>query len=311
MSLTEDLSDVIEFAEDKLFQLSNITQSSDIEPISNSIDDVLKVVQKIQNKEITMSGVPSGIRAVDEKTGGWKPTNFIIIAGRPSMGKTAMGLQLAQNSASQGYPVALFSLEMSSTEIATRFLAGVSGYNNMEISSARVDLDKLSKDCFDLSLLPIYIDDTPALSIFELRSKIKKAIVKQGIKLAIVDYLQLMHGEGQNREQEISSIARGLKAIAKEFNIPVIAMSQLNREVESRADKRPRLADLRESGAIEQDADIVVFVSRPFIYGMNTITIDSDELETKDLILFDIAKHRNGACFTLGLHHNDTFTRIT
>lgn len=306
----EGIENVIEFAQTEIFKLSNHNEARDPKPLSASIDDLLLKIQKIQAHEIDLSGIPSGIASIDDATGGWQPQNLIIIAGRVSHGKTAMALQLAKNSAAKGFPVAIFSLEMSSTELATRFLSGVSGYSNMTIASARVNLDKLSYDSNDVALLPMYIDDTSPLSVFELRSKIKKLVVRHGVRLVIVDYLQLMKGEGKNREQEISSISRGLKSMAKELNIPVIALAQLNREVENRTDRRPRLSDLRESGAIEQDADIVAFISRPITHGEKTVEIDGEEINTNGLMLFDIAKNRNGACFTLGLKHNEHLSEI-
>ena len=226
------------------------------------------------------------------------------------MGKTALALALCQNSAKLNNPVGLFSLEMSDSEIAARFLSSVSGYTNVQIRNADINLDDLALKSNDIAGLPIVIDDTTGLSLMEMRSKVKKMILKFGVSLVIVDYLQLMTAEAGNREQEVATISRGLKGIAKEFNIPVIALSQLNREVENRADKRPRLADLRESGAIEQDADIVCFIFRPAVYGLATIKINKDELSSKDLILIDCAKDRNGALFTIPLYHNDSLTII-
>ncbi len=309
-SYQEDISDVIEHAEGSLFRLSDFTQSKEPRQISNCIDELLKDVEKIYTKEKSLIGIPSGYTSIDRKTGGWQPGNLIIIAGRPSMGKTALALALCQNSAKLNNPVGLFSLEMSDSEIAARFLSSVSGYTNVQIRNADINLDDLALKSNDIAGLPIVIDDTPGLSLMEMRSKVKKMILKFGVSLVIVDYLQLMTAEAGNREQEVATISRGLKAIAKEFNIPVIALSQLNREVENRADKRPRLADLRESGAIEQDADIVCFIFRPAVYGLATIKINKDELSSKDLILIDCAKDRNGALFTIPLYHNDSLTII-
>jgi replicative DNA helicase len=186
----------------------------------------------------------------------------------------------------------------------------VSGYSNIEIRNARVDLNKLANDSNNIAFCPLYIDDTPSLSIFELRSKVKKLKMKADIRLVVVDYLQLMKGDAQIREQEVSQISRGLKAIAKEFHIPVIALSQLNRDVEQRVDKKPRLSDLRESGAIEQDADIVCFIYRPAYYYIQEITINGEKFDSKGLISFDCAKDRNGALFSLPLFHNESLTII-
>jgi replicative DNA helicase len=226
------------------------------------------------------------------------------------MGKTALALSLISNPAKLKYPVCIFSLEMSESELATRFMSGSTGYTNIEIRNARIDLEKFVEKSNQVANLPIYIDDTPALTLFELRSKVKKMIIRYGVKLVVVDYLQLMKQDAGNREQEVSIISRGLKAISKEFSIPVIALSQLNRGVEERADKRPRLSDLRESGAIEQDADIVCFVYRPAIYNINSIEIDGDNYSTEGLMIIDCAKDRNGALFTKPLYHNINLTVI-
>jgi len=309
-SYQEDISNVIEHAEGSLFRLSDFTQSKEPRQIVNCIDELLADVEKIITKEKSLIGVPSGYTSIDRKTGGWQPGNLIIIAGRPSMGKTALALSLCQNCARLNKPVGLFSLEMSDSEIAARFLSSVSGYSNVQIRNAEVNLDDLALKSNDIAGLPIVIDDTPGLSLMEMRSKVKKMILKFGVSLVIVDYLQLMTAEAGNREQEVATISRGLKAIAKEFDIPVIALSQLNREVENRADKRPRLADLRESGAIEQDADIVCFIFRPAVYGLASIKIDKEELSSSGLILVDCAKDRNGALFSIPLYHNESLTVI-
>lgn len=310
MAFTEDLADVAEFAESGLFQLSDFTQTKEPKAIDRCVDELILEVEKIYNKEKSLVGVPSGFTSIDRITGGWQPGNLIIIAGRPSMGKTALALVLASNPARMDYPVCLFSLEMSESEIATRFMSGVSGYTNVEIRNADINLEKFVGCSNEIANLPIYIDDTPALSLFELRSKVKKMIVRHRIKIIIIDYLQLMKAEAGNREQEVSIISRGLKAISKEFSIPVIALSQLNRGVEERSDKRPRLSDLRESGAIEQDADIVCFVYRPAVYNIGTIDIDKETLSTEGMLVIDCAKDRNGALFSKPLYHNSSLTII-
>jgi len=307
----EDISDVIEHAENSLFKLSDFTQSKESRQISACIDELLKDVELIFTKQKSLIGIPSGYTSLDRKTGGWQPGNLIIIAGRPSMGKTALALALSLNTASLNHPVGLFSLEMSDSEIAARFLSSVSGYSNVQIRNAEIiNLEEVALKSNDIAGLPIIIDDTPGLSLMELRSKVKKMILKHGVELVIVDYLQLMTAEAGNREQEVATISRGLKGIAKEFNIPVIALSQLNREVENRADKRPRLADLRESGAIEQDADIVCFIFRPAVYGIKSLVIDKDEIPSSGMMLIDCAKDRNGALFTIPLYHNESLTVI-
>jgi replicative DNA helicase len=305
-----DLDETTEFAETKLFGISNISQNKEPRRIDRCIDELLIEVAKIYNKEKTLVGVPSGFTDIDRITGGWQPGNLIIIAGRPSMGKTALALSLIKNPVCLNYPACLFSLEMSESEITTRLLSTISGYTNIEIRNARVDIQKLAKDSNDIAFKPLFIDDTPALTLFDLRSKVKKLIVKHEIKLIIVDYLQLMKAEAGSREQEVSQISRGLKAIAKEFSIPVIALSQLNRAVEDRADKKPRLSDLRESGAIEQDADIVCFIYRPAYYNLSECTINGERYDSKGIVSFDCAKDRNGALFSLPLYHNESMTVI-
>lgn len=310
MAYSEDLSDVAEFAENGLFQLSDFTQTKEPKEMARCVDELIIEVEKVYNKEQSLVGVPSGFTSIDRITGGWQQGNLIIIAGRPSMGKTALALTLATNPARMNQPVCLFSLEMSEGEIATRLMSGVSGYTNVEIRNARIDLDKFVNTSHEIANLPIYIDDTPALSLFELRSKVKKLIIRYGIKMIIIDYLQLMKADAGSREQEVSTISRGLKAISKEFNIPVIALSQLNRGVEDRTDKRPRLSDLRESGAIEQDADMVCFVYRPAYYNMTTIEMDKASLSTEGLMILDCAKDRNGPLFSKPLYHNNSLTVI-
>lgn len=306
-----DLSDLIEFAENGLFNISDLSQSKEPEHISKSIDEILIDVEKIQSKEKKLVGIPSGFTEVDRATGGWQPANLYIVAGRPSMGKTAFILQLAKFPAKLKIPVAIFSLEMSKRDLTVRFMSGESDYSNNQIRNAEVNLETLVSKTSDLAYLPIYIDDTPAISIPELRSKVKKLILKYGVKMIFVDYLQLMTGVGQSREQEVSFISRGLKAIAKEFDIPVIAVSQLNRDVEKTKSKMPGLADLRESGAIEQDADFVGFVFRPAYYNMKDIDVNGSNMPCQGLMLFYSGKNRNGALFMEPLYHNEFITKIS
>lgn len=305
-----DFGELIEYSESSLFELSDFTQAREPEKLDKCIDELLIDIEKIYKKEKSLVGVPCGFTSIDRITGGWQPGNLVIIAGRPSMGKTALALTLASNSARLGFPVCLFSLEMSRGEISTRFLSSVTGYTNVELRNAHIDFETVALKSNDIANLPIIIDDTSGIGLFEIRSKVKKMIIKNGVKLVIVDYLQLMDAEAGNREQEVSKISRGLKSISKEFNIPVIALSQLNRGVEERADKRPRLSDLRESGAIEQDADIVCFIYRPAYYGISTIKVDKDDISTEGLMLIDCAKNRSGSLFTKPLYHNISLTKI-
>lgn len=305
-----DIEDIISFIDEKVLSLSGFIFKKEPRKLIAIIDDILKEIEEIQQHKKRLIGVPSGFVRVDRYTGGWQPGDLIILAGRPSMGKTALAHALAYNSAYLKCPVAFFSLEMSSQQLATRFLSGETGYDNLKIRNADVLMDKVVEASYRLQDLPVIIDDTPCLSIAEMRSKLKRMIVRYGIKLVIVDYLQLMRGEGDIREQEVSFVSRNLKAIAKDFSIPVIALSQLNREVEGRSDKYPRLSDLRESGAIEQDADLIFFIFRPAYYKMKSFSVDGDEVSSDGLIVLDCQKHRNGALFREKLWHNEYYSKI-
>lgn len=306
-----DVSELIEFAESGLFNISDLSQSKEPSHISKSLDEVLIDIEKIQNKEKLLVGIPSGFTKIDRATGGWQPSNLYIVAGRPSMGKTAFMLELAKFPTKLKIPVAIFSLEMSVRDLTIRLMSGESDYSHIQIRNAEVNLDKIVSNTNSLATLPIYIDDTPAITIAELRSKVKKLILKFGVKMIFVDYLQLMTGEGQSREQEVSFISRGLKSVAKEFDIPVIAVSQLNRDVEKTKSKMPGLADLRESGAIEQDSDFVGFVFRPAYYGMKDVDVDGSNVSSQGLMLFYSSKNRNGALFMEPLYHNEFITKIS
>jgi replicative DNA helicase len=309
---TYDIKDLMDFSESELFKISSATQSKEPKRMDVCVDTYLIELANIINGHKEFNGVPSGFTKIDRMTGGWQKTDLIILAGRPSMGKTALALSLGKGAAEHGFPVGIFSLEMSESQLTGRYLSEKIGRSNIELRMGRVDYDKLCIESNDIANLPIYIDDTPGITLFELRSKVKKLIIKQGIKLVIVDYLQLMRHEAGNREQEISQISQGLKAIAKEFNIPVIALSQLNRDCEKRSDKMPQLSDLRESGAIEQDADIVGFIHRPEKYGINTVWVNDAEISSKGVMLFIFAKNRNGACVPFALYYSsDALTNLT
>lgn len=281
--------------------------------VSESVKEILDDDREV--KEIT--GVPCGIQSVDKLTAGWQPTDLIIIAARPGMGKTAYVVSAIRNAAMDyQIPVAMFSLEMSSVQLVNRLLS-----SEAEIPSDRLrkkniyhtEIEGFVDKAGKVQDLPIWIDDTPGLTILEFRSKCRRMVMQHNVKLIVVDYLQLMRGDKEdrrgNREQEIASIARSLKIVAKELNVPVIALSQLSRAVETRGgDKRPQLSDLRESGSIEQDADLVAFLYRPEYYG-----IDSDEngMPLNGLGEFIIAKHRNGDLDTAMMKFIGKFTKWT
>ncbi|CAD0006963.1 replicative DNA helicase [Flavobacterium chungangense] len=299
---TTDVFDLLDQAESKLYEVTqgNIKRSS--ETAQSLVLQAKKKIEEISKKE-GLSGVETGFTNLDKLTSGWQPSDLIIIAARPAMGKTAFVLSMARNIAIQfGHAVALFSLEMASVQLITRLISSETGLSSEKLRTGKLEPHEwtmLSTKVKDLEKAPLFIDDTPSLSIFDLRAKCRRLASQHGIKIIIVDYLQLMTAGGNNkgggnREQEISTISRNLKALAKELNVPVIALSQLSRAVETRgSSKRPLLSDLRESGAIEQDADIVSFLYRPEYYKIDEW--DDDEASpTAGQAEIMIAKHRNG-----------------
>ncbi|WP_166926241.1 replicative DNA helicase [Flavobacterium poyangense] len=299
---TTDVFDLLDKAESKLYEVTqgNIKRSS--ETAQSLVLQAKKRIEEIAGKE-GLSGVATGFEKLDQVTSGWQPSDLIIIAARPGMGKTAFVLSMARNVAIDfGYGVAVFSLEMASVQLITRLISSETGLSSEKLRTGKLEKhewEQLSTKVKDLEKAPLFIDDTPSLSIFDLRAKCRRLASQHGIKLIIVDYLQLMTAGGNgkgggSREQEISTISRNLKALAKELNVPVIALSQLSRAVETRgSSKRPLLSDLRESGAIEQDADIVSFIYRPEYYKIEEWD-DDEQSSTAGQAEFIIAKHRNG-----------------
>ena len=286
--------------ENAIINLSKFGEKRDFESLSNIIRTATKEIEELAQNESGLIGVGSGFKEIDRKTGGWQRQNLIIIAGRPGMGKTAFVLRLARNAAViHKVPVGFFSLEMSNSELAKRLISGETSIPHEIIKHGKLDNgDWLRFNNYLPSLLDaqVFIDDSAAISVFELRAKARRMKAKFNIGLIIVDYIQLMttgvSGAKTNREQEISFISRSLKALAKELDIPVIALSQLSREVEKRGGgKRPQLSDLRESGAIEQDADMVNFVYRPSYYGISEW---DDGTSTDGQAEIIIAKNRHG-----------------
>ncbi|MBU3821431.1 replicative DNA helicase [Flavobacteriaceae bacterium XHP0103] len=298
---TKDVFDLLDNAEAKLYEVTqgNIKKSS--ETAQDLVIQAKKKIEEISNKE-GLSGIPTGFTKLDKLTSGWQPSDLIIVAARPGMGKTALTLSMARNiSVDLNIPVAFFSLEMSSVQLITRLISSETGLSSEKLRTGKLEKhewEQLNVKVKDLEKAPLYIDDTPSLSIFDLRAKARRLSSQHGIKLIMIDYLQLMTGgsshSGGNREQEISMISRNLKALAKELNVPVIALSQLSRAVETRGgSKRPLLSDLRESGAIEQDADIVSFIYRPEYYKIDEWD-DEERSPTEGQAEFIVAKHRNG-----------------
>jgi replicative DNA helicase len=304
-----DVFDQLEQAEKSVYSLAQDGTSGASEPIAGLVLNELKEIDLRTENKGKLLGTGSGFTALDRITNGWQKSDLIIIAARPGMGKTALALCAARNAAIQfGEPVALFSLEMSKGQLTQRLISSESEINLRDIRSG--EIGELRKDILyqgagKISNAALFIDDTAALSIFDLRSRARKMKRKHGIGLIIIDYLQLMHGSREkngNREQEISSISQGLKALAKELNLPVIALSQLSRAVEGRSDKTPLLSDLRESGSIEQDADMVLFLFRPSYYYH-----EADE-KALDVI---IAKNRNGPLDTVGLMFQGNIVKVS
>lgn len=294
-----DVDDLMQETESKLFEISQRNVKKDVIQINPVIKEALANLEIAANREDGISGLQSGFKKLDEITSGWQKSDLIIIAARPAMGKTALVLSMAKNMAiNYKFPIGVFSLEMSNVQLVNRLIVNVCQIQGEKIKSGRLDdhewerLDSKIKELYDA---PIYVDDTPSLSIFELRTKARRLVREHDVKILVIDYLQLMNASGMNygsREQEVSMISRSLKGLAKELNIPIIALSQLNRGVESRQGegKRPQLADLRESGAIEQDADIVCFIHRPEYYKIT----EDEHGSTVGLAEIIISKHRNG-----------------
>jgi replicative DNA helicase len=297
----------------------------------NSIKDVMHYevssISKIHQKNMdesreiaengSKSGVESGLELVDDITSGWQKTDLIILAGRPSMGKTACAISMIIHpSIEKDVPVAIFSLEMSNAQLGGRIESYLSGIDVGKIIKKQLDLGDVSyieKACEKLKTAPLYIDDTPNISLTELKSKARRLHREKGIKLIVIDYLQLMRSglNIQNREQEIAEISKGLKALAKELDIPIIALSQLSRSVEGRTDKKPQLSDLRESGQIEQDADMVMFCYRPEYYGGEVYELEGQEIDAKGLFVLVIAKNRNGELCDVPLRFIGQLAKIT
>lgn len=300
---TQDVEELMQMAESDIFEISQRTQKRDVTQIDPVIAEAFDRMRKAGKNEGNISGIPSGFKALDKITSGWQKSDLIIIAARPAMGKTAFVLSMAKNIAVNYHKaVAMFSLEMSNVQLVNRLIMNVCEIEGDKIKNGKLsnaEWAQLENKVNELLGAPIYVDDTPSLSVFELRSKARKLVREHHIELIIIDYLQLMNASGMSfgsREQEVSIISRNLKALAKELDIPIIALSQLNRGVEARTGvdgKKPQLSDLRESGAIEQDADMVCFIHRPEYYRLY-----SDEKTGKDLRGLGeiiVAKHRNGA----------------
>lgn len=314
----KDAFELLDSSERKLFEVSQGNIKKDVRGINAVVKEALVEINSLKDKEGGMTGISSGFARLDKVTAGFQKSDLIIIAARPGMGKTALALSLARNASliSEEKPrsVAIFSLEMSSKQLVTRMLSSESEIEGDKLKRGTLadhEWQQLNTRIAKLNDAPIFIDDTPALTVFELRAKCRRLKQQHNIEIIIIDYLQLMTagGDGKgNREQEISMISRSLKSIAKELDVPILALSQLNRSVETRgSSKKPQLSDLRESGAIEQDADMVTFIYRPEYYGLE---VDEDNVSTKGIAKIIIAKHRNGALDEIPLRFINTLAKF-
>src|SRR5690242_17539140 len=302
-------AELIEQAESALFRIAHEDRTGELRSIEDVLHDELDKLELISREGLSMTGTPSGFKEIDELTGGFQPGNLVVLAARPSMGKSALMLNIAEHAAvDHEKPVALFSLEMSETELAQRFIASQAKLNGDDLRKGRVRQDrwpKVVKATERLASAPLYIDDSSDIGIMELRAKARRLHSKHELGLIIIDYLQLMRPENSSdsRVEQIGQISRGLKMLARELKIPVIAVSQLSRAVESRPDKKPLLSDLRESGQVEQDADLVMFIYRDEYYNKE----NSERPGEADII---IAKHRNGPVTDIALAFQSRFPRF-
>lgn len=314
----EEVNVLLDEAESKILAIANRNKRTDFTHINDIVNDAVMQIEKLAEKAGGITGIPTDFIDLDRLTSGLHPSDFIILAARPSMGKTALALNIASNVALKAHKkmggeprsVAIFSLEMSKEQLVNRMLCAEG-----QIDSSRLRVGEMSSDdwarlwgaCDALSKAKVYIDDTPGITAMDMRSRARRLKAEHGLDLIVVDYLQLMQGSGKrnnsgDRQQEVSEISRSLKALARELNVPVIALSQLSRSVEARTVKRPMLSDLRESGSLEQDADIVAFLYREDYYNKET--------ENKDITELIIAKHRNGAVDTVNLFFQKQYTKF-
>jgi len=302
-----ELIDALDKSEKLIFDVSQDRLERDFKPISHFLDAFFERIDFVQQHRGELVGVPTGFADLDKMTGGLQQSDLIIVAARPGVGKTSLALTMAFNAALRyGKHIGIFSLEMSGEQLVQRLLSMDTGVDSQRLRLGYVDDDEwpaISRSLGNLAGAPIYIDDTPAISVVELRSKARRLQAESGVDMIIVDYLQLMRGgRSDNRVQEVAEITRSLKELARELNVPLIALSQLSRAVESRAEKIPVLSDLRESGSIEQDADIVMFIYREELY--------DPETEKKGIAEIHIAKHRNGPMGTVNLRYFQSLTKF-
>jgi replicative DNA helicase len=303
----DNVEAIMESAEKKIFNLADKKSNSDFEPMNIVLERGFLEIERLFNNKGSLTGVPSGFSDLDAKTSGFQKSDMILIAARPSMGKTTFVLNLTQHAALRaGKSVAVFSLEMSKEQLAYKLLCAEANVDMLKLRTGNLDdrdWENIAKASGPLAAAKIYIDDTAGVSVMEMRSKCRKLKIEHGIDMIVIDYLQLMSGSNpENRQQEVSEISRSIKALAKEMSCPVIALSQLSRAPEQRADHRPMLSDLRESGSIEQDADVVMFLYRDEYYNKET--------EEKNVAECIIAKQRNGPTGTVKMAWLGQFSKF-
>lgn len=306
---SEDAEQLLDDAERMVLEIAQKRTRTGLTPISQIVDAALDRLEMLSKQKDALTGLTSGFIDLDRVTNGWQNSDFIILAARPAMGKTAFALNIAQNAAiATKRPVAIFSLEMSKEQLVNRMISSASEIDQQALRTGKLygdDWTRLVNSIAPLSQAPIYIDDTPAISIREIRAKCRRLRAEQGLSMVYIDYLQLMSGSSrtENRQQEVSQISRSLKALARELDIPIMALSQLSRSVEQGTEKKPSLSHLRESGSLEQDADIVMFIYRDEYYHQE----ESEHPGEAEII---IAKHRNGATGSVHLSFRKEFTKF-
>ncbi len=305
-----NVEEIIDFAENSIFEISEDKINPAFHPLNKIVDSTVDTIVARQDNNAMVTGIPTGYSKLDEMTAGLQPSDLIILAARPSMGKTALALNIARNAAfNSNIPVAVFSLEMSKEQLGLRMLCSEARLDSSRLRGGfldKGDWQRITDAASVLTDLPLFIDDSPSISAIEIRAKSRRLKMSDDIGLIIVDYLQLIKGRSsaERRDLEIAEISRSLKALAKELEVPVMALSQLNRKLEERGDKRPVLSDLRESGSLEQDADIVAFIYRDEVYNRDE---NNPERGKAELV---IRKQRNGPIGTVNLAFLDTYTRF-
>ena len=307
MQTERRIEDVLDASEAEVFRVAERQVGEGLAPVGPLLQSTLERIEELGARGGEITGLATGFRDLDRRLAGLQPANLVVIAARPSMGKTALAMNIAQNVAERDNTVAVFTLEMSREEVVQRLLSSMAGVDSHRLRTGQLTPDlwnRVVRETSRLYQMPFFVDDSSDLTVTSIRAKCRRLARKRGLSLVVVDYLQLMQGAGssESRQQEIADISRSLKNLARELRIPVIAVSQLNRALEQRENKRPRLGDLRESGAIEQDADIVMFIYRDEYYNPGS--------DQPGLAEVNIAKHRSGAVGTVMMNFAAEFTRF-